>query len=118
MSIPFFINTPGSIGVPKFFKSTINKKYQKLSLYNQFNPPLLFYGNKNLKSYKLTIKENHPEDILSAVKELNENFNNKNWVNIIKKRRTFVIKKSKNLFCNNRIPLPKMFINKYKNLLN
>ena len=118
MSIPFFINNPGLIGVPKFFKSTINKKYQKLSLYNQFNPPLLFYGNKNLKSYNLTIEENHPEDILLAVKELNENFNNKNWLNSIKKRRTFVTKKSKNLYCNNRIPLPKMFINKYKNLLN
>ena len=86
-------------------------------MYNQFNPPLLFYGNKNLKSYNLTIEENHPEDILLAVKELNENFNNKNWLNSIKKRRTFVTKKSKNLYCNNRIPLPKMFINKYKKLV-
>ena len=55
-------------------------------MYNQFNPPLLFYGNKNLKSYNLTIEENHPEDILLAVKELNENFNNKNWLNSIKKK--------------------------------
>ena len=117
LSQPFFIHLPGSIGIPKLLKSLSSNSYQKLSTYDQIDPPLLFSGNENFKNLNLKLEENSPEDIYDIIKEFLNAFEKKEWYKIISKRKTFLIKGNNNIFCQNKIPMPKTFIKKYKNLM-
>ena len=117
LSQPFFIHLPGSIGIPKLLKSLSSNRYQKLSTYDQIDPPMLFSGNENFKNLNLEFEENLPEDIYDLIKEFLNGFEKKEWYKILSKRKTFLIKGNKNIFCQNKIPMPNTFIKKYKNLM-
>ena len=117
INIPFFIYSHGCIGVPKIFKLIKNNKFIKYPDFEKINPPLLFSGNNNLNNLGLRLIDNNENDILEATKELVENFDNKKWFTKLKKRATFVTSSSKNIFCQNKIPLSRAFISKYNNLL-
>ena len=117
LSIPFFVPNPGSIGIPKLLKSTSSQKYQKFSTYEKFEPPMLFYGNENLKNLNLELVENSADDIYSLIKEFLRDFEKKEWENTLRKKKTFPINASNNIFCQNRIALPNYFIKKYKKLM-
>jgi len=117
MSVPFFVSVPGSIITPKLFVSTKNNKLQKLSIYEKFDPPLLFTGNEVLKNLNLKQLDNSPDDICNVVKEFYQEYQKKNWKKIISNNKSFLLKKGRNLYCQNQAPLSKMFITKYKNLL-
>ena len=114
---PNFAFGLGSIGVPKLYKSIKNKKFLRYTDYQKLDPPHFFSGNTTLKNIDLKVYDNKQNDIFEAVKELNENFENKNWFKELRKRQTYVSKYSKNIFLKNRIPLAKMFIKRYKHLL-
>jgi hypothetical protein len=60
--------------------------------------------------------DNTSEDILSAVKEVVENYDKKEWVKSLKFRKKFP-DKNKNPFMYSRIPLAQSFIKKYSNLV-
>ena len=117
MSIPYFVHIPGSIGIPKLIYSYKTNKLQNLSIYKKFSPPLLFYGNENFKNLGYQLAENSPEDLLLLVKEFLNNFKKKNWNKDLKKRKKFILKSNNNIYTKNFIPMPKSFINKYKNIL-
>ena len=117
LSHPFYHHLPGSIGIPKLLKSLSSNRYQKLSTYDQIDPPMLFSGNENFKNLNLEFEENSPEDIYDLIKEFLNGFEKKEWYKILSKRKTFLIKGNKNIFCQNKIPMSKTFIKKYKNLM-
>jgi len=117
LSILCFHEIPGSIGIPKLVYSIKKKKFEKIKVFERFDPPFLFYGNEIFKNVGLKLIENNSEDIYLLVKEFLYNFNKKDRNKIIKKGKTFPIRSSKNIYANNFISLPKFFIKKYEKLL-
>jgi putative glycosyltransferase (TIGR04372 family) len=117
-NIPFGLVhfSDGSIGIPKLLFSTKNKKLLSLNHYVKINPPIFFSGNKTYKNLNIMQIDNTSEDILSAVKEVVENYDKKEWVKSLKFRKKFP-DKNKNPFMQSRIPLAQSFIRKYANLV-
>jgi len=117
-NIPFGLIhcSKGSIGVSKLLFSNKNKKILPLSYYTKIKPPIFFSGNKTYKNLNIMQIDNTSEDILSAVKEVVENYSKKEWVNSLEFRKKFP-DKNKNPFMQCRIPLARSFIKKYSNLI-
>ena len=61
--------------------------------------------------------DNSADDIYSLIKEFLKDFEKKEWENTLRKKKTFPINASNNIFCQNRIALPNYFIKKYKKLM-
>jgi putative glycosyltransferase (TIGR04372 family) len=116
-NIPFGLVhfSEGSIGIPKLLFSTKNKKSLSLNHYTKIIPPIFFSGNKTYKNLNIEQIDNSSEDILSAVKEVVENYDKKKWAKSLKFRKKFPDKNT-NPFMQSRIPIAQSFVKKYSNL--
>ena len=105
----------GSIGIPKLLFSTKTKKLLSFNHYTKIIPPIFFSGNKTYKNLNIEQIDNSSEDILSAVREVVENYGKKKWAKSLKFRKKFPVKNT-NPFMQNRIPIALSFLKKYSNL--
>ena len=64
-----------------------------------------------------TVEKTTNPKFYDLIKEFLNGFEKKEWYKILSKRKTFLIKGNKNIFCQNKIPMPNTFIKKYKNLM-